>query len=188
MSNNNSNNNNNNKNIKPYETSPYMRTFYAFHITKWTHPFKKIKFFFQDIKCFIHRGRYGWCFYDWWNLDMWFLYVMPQILEDYINNANGHPAIIKRDYGITTVTDFQEWENFVYEIINHLNEANEEKCSFKNEFEPNWLDSEMMKEFRKNKDWTNKYYTRKQEIQNYRNTQLKLALRKFGDNFESFWD
>ena len=52
---------------------------------------RKISLFFQDLKFCRQRIKYGWCDRDTWNMDSWFLEVIPPMLKHLRNNKHGHP-------------------------------------------------------------------------------------------------
>ena len=71
------------------------RTGSPVHIKDWykhEKPLRRISLFFQNIKFARQRVKYGWCDRDTWNMDMWFLAVIPPMLEHLKNNEHGYPA------------------------------------------------------------------------------------------------
>ena len=174
-------NNSQNNNYRPYAFFNYSSSI------KWRRPIKKIEAFIIDIKHFFQRGKYGWADSDWFNFDGWFIYVIPQMLNELKNNHYGYPVYINTDIGKKYVTDPVEWENYLDEIITHLQFANEnlEFPETTNEYEPDWLNPNP---FNGNKELERKYYEREKEIYEFRDKEMKTALKMIADNFWTLWD
>lgn len=139
-------------NVKVFRISTYRNE----------NPLKIIKLFFQDIKFCYQRIKYGWCERDSWGIDMWFLEVMPQILQCLRDNRHGYPG---------TMTS-EEWDEILDELIFNLREANEETCSQINQYDI----------FDKN------FLNRYKEIDEYRNKCKDRALYLFNEFFWHLWD
>lgn len=83
---------------------------------------KKIKYFCNAIRFAWQRITKGYCDMDTWSIDYWFLNVMPAMLTDLRDNANGYPS----------ETTESEWNATLNKMIHMFNEANSETCSKKN--------------------------------------------------------
>ncbi len=90
------------------------------------------------------RAKNGFSDSDSWNINYWFLEIMPKILKRFRNNLHGYPDSIvsypktsqsvimnKKDKpeGLT------KWERTLDRMIFLLGEMNEETCTFKNPYE-----------------------------------------------------
>ena len=60
-------------------------------------PVRKIEYFFNDIKYCYQRIKYGWCDKDTWNIDMWFLAIIPPMLQHLRDNKHGYPEGMEED-------------------------------------------------------------------------------------------
>ena len=49
-------------------------------------PISSILQFFSDLKCCLDRIRKGYCEKDLWEIDTWFLNVMPEMFQTYFND------------------------------------------------------------------------------------------------------
>lgn len=126
---------------------------------------ERIKDFFQERRYRRQRAKRGWSVKDTWNIDYWFLNILPQMLEYLKEHHIGFPVDIQREY----VNSHREELNMTYEeycvwpsdknsdgyklrertdeacnrlwneildrMIFLLKEANEETCSVKNLYE-----------------------------------------------------
>lgn len=54
-------------------------------------PISSIRQLFRDLKCCMDRIRKGYCVKDLWEIDTWFLSIMPEMLEDFNRRKNSYP-------------------------------------------------------------------------------------------------
>lgn len=54
--------------------------------------------FFRKLKYGFQRARRGYCDKDLWEIDTWFLTLLPRMLRQLAQDANGYPFQIKKDY------------------------------------------------------------------------------------------
>ena len=54
-------------------------------------PISSIRQFFRDLKCCLDRIRKGYCVKDLWEIDTWFLGIMPEMLEEFVRRKNSYP-------------------------------------------------------------------------------------------------
>ena len=54
-------------------------------------PISSIRQFFRDLKCCLDRIRKGYCVKDLWEIDTWFLRVMPEMLEEFDRRKDSYP-------------------------------------------------------------------------------------------------
>ena len=104
----------------------------------WFHP-KNLKYLKGNMECAKDRISKGWCYRDWFNLDMWFISVFPDLLEDFVKHHHGLPNM---DYSknppepilwpFNSYTKEEEenynkiYEDYLLEIAQHLRNAGEE--------------------------------------------------------------
>lgn len=55
-------------------------------------PIKNIKHFLFDLKCCRDRIRKGYCGKDAWDMDLWFLEVVPGVLDLLREHVDSYPA------------------------------------------------------------------------------------------------
>ena len=101
---------------------PYLSTFYpCYGVRLWRHPIWAVKYFIHGVRCFWHRGRYGWCFMDWFNLDNWFYSVLPQLMRDWIANASGYQTYyIDQDGKEIELQGPEDWYRFILMLADEL--------------------------------------------------------------------
>lgn len=68
--------------------------FSVYHIKT---PIQNIKHFFFDLKCCRDRIRKGYCEKDAWDLDVWFLTVMPGVLDLLREHTDSIPNCIEKE-------------------------------------------------------------------------------------------
>lgn len=95
------------------------------------------KLFLSDIKCCIQRIQKGYCYKDLWNMDNWFLKVVPDMLKEYKETRCGSPGCLGEDYTneegvVCNDTRHEEWDKILDKMIFLFHEADESVCSRKN--------------------------------------------------------
>ena len=56
------------------------------------HPWRWFRELGQNLRAAHHRAKYGWCGRDVWNMDDWFLHVIPDMLEHLRKHGCGYPG------------------------------------------------------------------------------------------------
>lgn len=88
----------------------------------------RIEDFKNKIKWTIQRARRGYSDDDVWNIDSWFLEIMPKMLKQFRDTSQSAPFLPKT----TDETRHEEWKNIIGRMIFLLQEMNEDTCSFEN--------------------------------------------------------
>lgn len=76
------------------------RTSSVFYLSDYSirRPISSIRQFFSDLKCCLDRIRKGYCVKDLWEIDTWFLSVMPEMLEEFNRRKNSYPQTFLEQY------------------------------------------------------------------------------------------
>jgi len=141
-------------------------------------PFKKIKWAYQRVKR-------GYSDYDLGDMDIWFLETIPKMLQDFKDKNNAMPTSMFEEYldAHKDQDDYlddeaekmvmDKWNKTLDRMIYCFNEANEDKCSKRNEY-----DYKTEKEAHLNKE---------KEITLYREEMLKEGFELFRKYFHNLW-
>ena len=73
----------------------------------------RVKELFSSLKWKIQRFKRGYADVDVWDFESWFLETIPKMLTQSKEQLHGHPVDM----------EFDEWENYLQEMINHLEVA-----------------------------------------------------------------
>ncbi len=101
-------------------------------------PKEKIARYKLNIISIYKRAKYGFCDIDVWNIDDWFLSVMPAMLEQLKENLHGYPVSEEVDVHATGEPGIdidceddgmKKWKAILEEMIFMLREADEDTCS-----------------------------------------------------------
>lgn len=143
------------------------------------HPWKLLRFVFLNMKYSWQRITKGYCDKDSWNIDRWFMDIMPNMLQQFKENRNGSPGILGTDYvdadGIRcNDTCHEEWDKILDEMIFLFKEMNEETCKRKNPYE--------------DEDVENNFYEAEKELDRYRENCKNQAFTLFAKWFFYLWD
>ena len=93
------------------------------------------------------RAERGFSDSDCWNINTWFLEIMPQMLQQMRNNLHGfpdNPYVVNRSQALQLPDDeespkFKEWKETLDRMIFLLKEMGEDTCSWKNEYEEEYF-------------------------------------------------
>ena len=127
---------------------PFRRTEYRYDLRRCK-VLSVIRTFFRDIRRCHQRIWKGYCDYDLFEIDSWFLGIMPAMLEEFRNTTHGYPPEIghrihESACGNEEAEDVSDeadkegmtlWRNEIDKIIHLLREASEDTCSQRNPFE-----------------------------------------------------
>ena len=166
----------------------------------------KFSSFFSKIRYAFQRATKGYCDLDVWNIDSWFLRVMPHMLSEFKDNLHGYPSeFLASDETQSQNAPSQEaedlaikeWGKTITDIIYYLQEANEDTCSIKNPYEEEWntvtiepkkLNTDGGLNLSKNEELSNMYFEEQRKIDHYRNDCKNKALELFSKYFWDLWD
>ena len=87
--------------------------------------------FCDDVKYTYQRARYGYCDIDLWNIDSWFLGIIPRMLEEHRDTRHGSPVVD----GTDEKTCHDEWTKILNRMIFLFREASEDTCTKINPYE-----------------------------------------------------
>ena len=143
-----------------------------------------------DIQCCVQRIRKGYCFRDAWDIDMWFLTVIPEMLKDLRSDPYlGFPA---HDFAGLHYSDDADrkimekaWERELHRMEMLFREANPETCRRKNPYEEEYYAAvDLMPESNPACD---KYFDYENRLARYRKRCLREGLRLFCLYFNDLW-
>lgn len=149
------------------------------------HPWKLPKLFFNNIKYSYQRITKGYCDKDLWDIDCWFMDIIPRMLQQFKETRCGSPGVLGEYY---TDTDgilkndicHKEWDKILDEMIFLFREMNEETCSRKNTY---------IEEYnRAPNECKVKYFEYEKELEEYRMECKDKAFALFSKWFYSLWD
>ena len=113
---------------------------------RWAWHDKKIVGIFQEFRRDLRRCHAriwkGYCDYDLFSINDWFLRIMPTMLEEFRDTLNGHPDFSESTSHRVIVDECEEsseelktWKEILSKIVFLLREATEETCSKNNPYE-----------------------------------------------------
>lgn len=103
-------------------------------------PWKIIPLICRNIGYSWQRITKGYCDKDLWNIDGWFMDLMPDMLEQFKKTKHGSPGILGTEYtnedGILCNDECHaEWDKILEQMIFLFREMNEDTCQKKNMYE-----------------------------------------------------
>ena len=109
-------------------------------------PFKWFNLFIRNIQFAYQRIRYGFCESDVWEINRWFMNVVPAMLDDLRESALDYPGcLLSIGNGINKLTYIpdqneedaavEKWNAILKQMAFYIREADEAHCSQKNPYE-----------------------------------------------------
>lgn len=107
-----------------------------------------LKQFGRDIRWSHQRIWKGYCEYDLFSIDDWFLKIMPQMLSEFQKTRHGSPVIPNSDSQALFLDDEErnqdvhtEWDKKLDRMVFLLREMDEATCSQRNTFEDAYFEA-----------------------------------------------
>ena len=95
--------------------------------------FYKLGMAVKNLKWRIQRFKRGYADVDVWDIDCWFMNIIPKMLKQLRDTTHSAPMLI--DEGANDENRFRIWNGILNKMIYLAKEMNEETCSYKNEYE-----------------------------------------------------
>lgn len=168
---------------------------------------------FNNLKCCVQRIKNGFCYRDIWNINSWFLNVIPDMLDELKNTAHGFPARFSDNEGLDTETAERKWRGILSRMAFLFREANKNTCQKKNPYDEEYtvvLDKfinhfgfngkwvkrkdgtrvfiQSLSDIPKYRELDENYHKVEKELCEYRRDCLKKALSMFVKYFNDLWD
>lgn len=172
---------------------------------------------FRDLKCCVQRIKKGFCYRDIWNINSWFLCVIPDMLDELKRTAHGFPSRFLKNDGPYTDEEIDKasakWKAILSRMAFLFREANEETCQRKNPYDEEYsiVFHKFIERFGFNGKWVKKkdgtrvfihnlsdipkyrkldenYHRVEKELYEYRSNCLKKAMSMFVKYFNDLWD
>ena len=182
------------------------------HYESFWHPIKNIKQFCSDVRQSVQRIKWGYSRYDAMDIDVWFLYTIPNMLETFLDINKGwgsYPAFFeydayeehKEEIGCSfeeyraassdRVRELREkydqecrekWRGIIKEMIFLFREADEDMCTKSNPYEKEYTRN------RDNKEIHEKYWAEENALDEYRDECKDKAFMLFSKYFRNLWE
>lgn len=148
------------------------------------HPQAVIKHKISDIKCAWQRANKGYCFRDVWDIDHWFLNIVPEMLDEYIKVHNGYPPDTTDEQWVETINKmakcFRNANKFTTEFVNPYEK--EYLSTLTMDFDKGTLECSASEELDKN------YHKAVAEKEIFMQKSLDEGMELFHKYFRSLWD
>lgn len=143
------------------------------------------------------RARKGYAAIDWWNMDNWFLEIIPNMLDELADRRCGYPGNEEFDTP-------EKWSTYLHNLANDLRMCTEDACDKLNEYYKDFLDSFDTRRFSEEDENGNlrvkfqntpegeeiakKYFDRCKEIRDEQETILEEAMLRLAHVLPMLWD
>lgn len=163
---------------------PYARHYYL------THPWKFFKHCWQNLKDAWWRVTKGYAPRDVWDLNDWFLAIMPEMLRMLANDSVGvYP-------GVEPFETSDKWQDWLHSVADAFDGCTEEYIDSKNEYHDEYFDTLMNRRHDITTTWdsaadlrelTQLYRLREDELWEQRKVLLNDTFREFATHFDYLW-
>lgn len=156
-----------------------------------THPWLYFKHGYYNLKAAWQRATRGYADRDTWDLDTWFLQVIPAMLKQLSQNSNGYP------YGFT----YEKWVEFLYQLAMDFEKCQDCEGNDENEYYDDYMKSLDDIKYKRNENgcliWethvhhdeiSKLYFDRVKELSKARQELLEDCCARLGKNLYSIWD
>ena len=121
---------------------PFRGSAYRYEMRRWN-IIGVLKELFRDIRRCHERIWRGYCDYDIFSIDEWFLGLMPTMLEDFRDHLHGWPdagtfssqAVVLNDDDDNSSEGMQRWKKTLTKMIHLFREADEDTCTRSNPYQ-----------------------------------------------------
>ena len=147
-------------------------------------PLKVVKHKMRDIQCAWQRANKGYCYRDVWDIDHWFLVILPEMLDDFVEVHNGYHD------GMTD----EEWVEIIKRMARCFRNANEQTTEFVNPYEEEYLSTLSMDiekrtlECSASPELDENYHKTEKEKDLFLKNSLAEGMELFHKYFRSLWD
>ena len=177
------------KNYNSVFTFPYCKRYYL------THPHKWFKQLWHNLRAAWMRCTKGWCYYDVWDWDVWFMTTVPPMFRHLAEYGQGYP-------GFAPFETPEKWKDWLLKMADQIENCTDDAQEKNNEYYEEYMNHIMDKwePWEKMENGTyrlphtdlteldEKYFTRAKELNNKAEDDIQDALRQIGENFYRLWD
>lgn len=146
--------------------------------------FKRVRWFWKNLRCAWQRAKYGVCDYDWWNLDSWILRVIPRALRELAKNTRDYP-LFGDTYGIYNKED---WQRTLRELADSFDYCHEKLYNHDDENEYFEALVEARKTHTETKEIIEQCNAREAELWKQYTDKLAGTFDKFVKLLPAMWD
>lgn len=177
------------KNYNSVFAFPYRKRYYLTHPLKW---FKQLG---HNIRAAWMRCTRGWCYYDVWDWDNWFMHTVPPMFRHLAEYGCGYP-------GFEPFETPEKWHDWLIKMADQIENCTEDAQEKNNEYYEEYIEHIMDNWEPPKKDENGfytyphherteldeKYFAREKELGEKAEEDIKDALNQIGENFYRLWD
>ena len=166
-----------------YDTSLNV---FTYGYMPWRYPanwFRNIRNFFRNIKWAWQRATKGYCDWDRWDLDQYYLNVLRLSIREFAEKVHGWPD---REF-----ETFEDWQNYLYDIANKLDEAcldSDDVNKFYKDFIHLIMEEPDKRHTPEGEELMQNYYDEELRIHLYQQNLIDEALAAIGKYIHHLWD
>lgn len=162
-----------------------------------THPLRWIRSGLANMRFVRQRARKGYAAIDWWNMDDWFLEIIPNMLDELADRGYSYPGNEEFDTP-------EKWKSYLHNLANDFRMCTQDASDELNEYYQEFLDSfdtrrlteededgnlrVRFQDTPEGEEIAKKYFARCKEISEEQDTILEEAMLRLAHILPSLWD
>ena len=159
----------------------------------WHAPIQATKYWFNNLKAFLRRGRLGWAQMDVWNMDNYIGKVLPAMLRHLAANHSGVPMRLSEKYNDDVDKASEKWADELFDIAKKIEFAVTEPDEHNQYAEAFWIIIHSRKDINDpmpigTETLEDNYYQENKLIVERQRKAIKEAMTWLGEHFEELWD
>lgn len=166
------------KNPNSVFTFPYTARYYL------THPWKWFKQCGLNLRSAWLRCTKGWCPWDVWDWDYWFMTVVPQQFRYLAQHGMAYP-------GREPFETPEKWHEWLNDMADLIETGKEEWQDEHNEYYEKYIEQltdKLGNLAREHTELDDNYFARVKELSAQGDKNIRFALDQIAEHFYSLWD
>ena len=159
----------------------------------WRAPIQATKYWFNNFKAFLRRGRLGWAPIDVWNMDSYMGKILPAMLRHLAANHNGVPMRLSEKYNGDVDKASEKWSDELFDVAKKIEFATAEPDEYNQYAKAHWIIIDSLKSINDPKPigtetLEDNYDKENKLIVDRQRKAIKEAMAWLGEHWEELWD
>ena len=163
---------------------------FTYSFCPWKYPsnwWKNLRQCARNFKWAWQRATRGYCNFDLWDLDTFYVQLFGDSLIDFQKDLHGAPS----EFYDEENDSIEDWQNYIKEMAVHFLRSREDDDFFQNEYEDAALNGMYFEDGQlKHQDegLNDKWFAREKEIAESRQQEFDKGWNMMHDVFHHLWD
>ena len=146
-------------------------------------PLKATKYWLDNFRGFLRRGRFGWSYGDVWNIDMYLGKIIPEMLQYLAEKGCSCPMEYIDKYENDEDAAFNAWRNDLNRCAKLIEFAASDRDDY-NKYHDNYWNEDLTT----NDVWREQYWQEDRLLYKQQEDAIQKAFNWLGKKFFELWD